>query len=249
MGNTEAQYAPIEKDTFDDVKVKKRNYDCIMVFAIGDGVDDWTAPSDGSLNYEYLMLLDKADIEKRKELFPQHGADFTSSRTKEKDFFKNERKLVLKALSKMHVKCKPVKQMDKAFRAEHGLHFFYLGIGEETARKFAEKIGYELELDPESAIAYLSLMDEPLAKATISDQDEAENCHIALWEHIYIKFNDHVAPEIFKAHEVLDSSSVSLPLLVLVSALYTLSLLHWRFCFCTLSGLHSVFLYALSLGR
>jgi len=206
MGNTEAQYTEIEEDTFSHVKVKKRSYDCVMVFSIGDAEEDWTAPSDGSLNYEYLMLLDKSDIERRKELFPQHGADFTSQRTKEKDFFKNERKLVMKALSKLHVKCKHIKKMTKELEADKGLKFFYVGVSEATARKFADKIGYELELDPESAIAYLSLMDEPLAKATLSDEDEAEDCHVDLWKYIYVKYDMYVAPEIFKPHTLYDAA-------------------------------------------
>lgn len=208
MGNTEAQYTPLEEETFAEVRVKKpRNYDCVMVFNIGDSVEDWDAPADGSLNYEYLVLLDKADIEKRKELFPQHGADFTSQRCKEKDFFKNERKLVMKALSKMHVKCKHIKKMGKDLESDKGLKFFYIGIGEETARKFADKVEYELELDPEAAIAYLSLMDEPLAKATISDDDQAVDCHKNLWKNIYIKFDNHVAPEIYKSYDVYDEGT------------------------------------------
>jgi len=208
MGNTEAQYTPLEEDTFGDCHVKKpRNYDCVMVFNIGDKEADWQAPEDGKLNYEYLSLLEKRDIEERKELFPQHGADFTSQRTKEKDFFKNERKLVIKALSKMNVKCKYIKQMkDYEKDPDIKLKFFYVGIGETTARKFAEKIEYELELDPDSAIQYLQLMDEPLAKATMDDQENAENCHKDLWLNVYIKFNNHVAPQIYKAYDLYDEA-------------------------------------------
>eukprot|EP01084_Bolivina_argentea_P278344 475457_1 len=104
MGNTEAvHYQQLKADTFEDVELENaRNYDCVLVFDMGDAQKDWKAPADGSqIQYEYLKLLDTEDIERRKELFPQHGADFSSSRTKEKDFYKNERKLVIKALTKL----------------------------------------------------------------------------------------------------------------------------------------------------
>eukprot|EP00484_Ammonia_sp_Unknown_P001543 CAMPEP_0197021758 /NCGR_PEP_ID=MMETSP1384-20130603/2689_1 /TAXON_ID=29189 /ORGANISM="Ammonia sp." /LENGTH=1232 /DNA_ID=CAMNT_0042449663 /DNA_START=24 /DNA_END=3722 /DNA_ORIENTATION=+ len=207
MGNaTEAQYQHLEVETFEDVEIKNgRNYDCVLVFDIGSAEKDWKAPTDGSqIQYEYLKLLDPADLERRKELFPQHGADFSASRAKEKDFYKNERKLVIKALTKLHVKVKHISAMGKEFEQEKNLKFYYIGIGERTARKFAHKIEYELELDPQAAISYLQLMDEPLAKATVSDEEDSKSCLEVHWKNIFIKYDQDVAPEIYKPHDVLD---------------------------------------------
>ena len=207
MGNsTEAVYHQLEPETFEDVEIKGgRNFDCVMVFDIGSSEKDWKAPADPKMiQYEYLKLLDTKDIENRKELFPQHGADFASSRTKEKDFYKNERKLVIKALTKLHVKCKHIGGMTKEFEQKQNLKFFYVGIGERTARRYADKIEYELELDPQAAISYLQLMDEPLAKATVSDEEDSKSCLEKHWKNIYIKYDKDVAPEIYKPYDVLD---------------------------------------------
>ena len=207
MGNTEAVYQRIEPETFEDVDIKDpRNFDCVLVFDIGSAEKDWKAPADPrDISYEYLKLLDSADLERRKKLFPQHGADFgASARNKEKDFYKNERKLVIKALTKLHVKCKHITAMTKQFETDKNLKFYYVGIGEKTARRFADKIKYELELDPESAISYLHLMDEPLAKATVSDEEDCKDCLEKDWKNMFIKFDKDVAPEIYKPFDVLD---------------------------------------------
>ena len=205
MGNsTEAVYQPLESETFEDVEIKGgRNFDCVLVFDVGSAEKDWKAPADAKMiQYEYLKLLDTKDIENRKELFPQHGADFASSRTKEKDFYKNERKLVIKALTKLKVKCKHIGGMTKEFEQKQNLKFFYVGIPERTARRYADKIGYELELDIEAAIEYLRLMDEPLAKAT-RDENE-KGCKAKHWKNVFIKYDKDVAPDIFKQYDVLD---------------------------------------------
>ena len=207
MGNaTEAQYTQLTPETFEDVEITDgRNFDCVLVFDIGSAEKDWKAPADPKMiQYEYLKLLDNSDIERRKELFPQHGADFASSQTKEKDFYKNERKLVIKALTKLQIKCVKIKEMGKSFEEDKNLKFYYVGIGERTARKFADKIEYELELDPQAAISYLQLMDEPLAKATVSDEQECKQVLEKHWKNIYIKYDKDVAPEIYKPYDVLD---------------------------------------------
>eukprot|EP01083_Nonionella_stella_P201154 736019_1 len=143
MGNTEAVYTQLEKETFEDVVIKKnRNFDCVIVFDIGSSEKDWKAPDkddETTIQYEYLKLLDSQDKEKRKEQFPQNGADFSQqgSKPKEKDFYKNERKLVIKALTKLHIKCKHITAMTKEFEKDINLKFYYVGIGEKTARNFA----------------------------------------------------------------------------------------------------------------
>ena len=95
--------------------VGSRNYDCVMVFDQGENVD-WKPPSDGAaIQYEYLGLLDTQDIEERKRKFPQHGADFARSRPSQIDFYKYERKLVIKALMKLQVKVARIQEMGKEF--------------------------------------------------------------------------------------------------------------------------------------
>eukprot|EP01084_Bolivina_argentea_P016193 30321_1 len=94
--------------------------------------------------------------------------------------------------------------MTKKFEKDKNLMFFYIGIGERTARKFADKIEYELELEPQSAISYLELMDDDLAKATVSDEMDCKQCLEHHWKNIYIKYDNHVAPEVYKPYDVLD---------------------------------------------
>lgn len=205
MGNTEAvRYEEVKEEVFDNVELERaRNYDCVLVFDLGDATKDWKAPADGeSIQYDYLTLLDTEDIETRKKRFPQHGADFGSG-PKEKDFFKFERKLVIKALSKLRMKCQRVRAF-KSDEKDKNLMFYYVGIQEREARKFAAKVGYELEIEPEACITYLALQDEPLAKATVSEEEESKSCIEDFWSHVFIKYDDYVAPQIFKPHDVFD---------------------------------------------
>jgi len=207
MGSSdETDYEHIEQATFDNIQLGSRNYDCVMVFDIGENVD-WKPPADGAaIQYEYLGLLDTKDIEERKRKFPQHGADFARSRPSQMDFYKFERKLVIKALMKLNIKVARIQEMGKEFEKDEGKIFYYVGIRESTARRFAHRIHYNLELEAQAAIVYFNLQDEPLARATLSEDDNAREVLEDFWHNIYVRFDLDVAPEIYKSYDVLDEA-------------------------------------------
>jgi predicted transcriptional regulator YdeE len=207
MGNSTAaeHYEELKEDVFDNVELQRvRNFDCLLVFDMGTD-EEWESPENGqSMYYDYLSLLETEDIETRKRKFPQHAADFyENAAPKVKDFYKFERKLVIKALSKLRMKCERVKAF-KSEEADKNIIMYYIGMQEKEARKYAATIGYELQIEPEAAICYLALADEPLAKATVSEEDECKHVYQEAWENVYVKFDNYVAPQIFKPFDVYD---------------------------------------------
>ena len=164
-------------------------YDCVLVFDEGSRIEEWKYSQYSSIQYDYLNLLDASLISERKSRFPHHGANFGCSydRITVRDFNKNERKLVIRALKKLDIKCKSIHSLNRQNELNH--RYYYVGMSETRCRKWAHKIGYNLEIEPESATTYLALLDENLAKATIDNDDQtklAVKC--SFWNNVYIKF-------------------------------------------------------------
>ena len=173
-----------------------------MVFDQGEN-EWWKAPEDGAaIQYEYLALLDSKDIEERKTKFPQHGADFT--KTKQFQFYRFERRMVVKALNSLKLKVRRIHEMGKKLEKEENQVFFFIGINESVARKFADRIEYNLELEPQASITYFSLQDESLAKATLSEEDDSSKIYRSFWSTMFVRYHHDVAPEIYKSYDVLD---------------------------------------------
>ena len=72
------------------------------------------------------------------------------------------------------------------------------------ARNFAHKVGYELDLKPRAAIQYLNLQDDPLATARVSNDECSAACVEDYWKNIFVRYHKHIAPELFKSHNLLD---------------------------------------------
>ena len=144
-------------DVFGDVDIKSRDYDCVLVFDKGSN-DDFVVNGNMRLNsYEYLKWLDWNDIDKRRSLFPTDGASFSQGHIKQKDFFRHERELIIqKVLTQLEIKCKKIKCLGKEWEKNNQKVMYYIGIKEDTARRFADKINYEVEIDPEACCHYLA---------------------------------------------------------------------------------------------
>lgn len=151
--------------------LKSRKYDCILVFDEGSRNKEWnyqqylTENNEIGLQYDYLNLLDADDIEDRKNRFPHNGVDWVVNGGDEMitihDFNKNERKLVIKALKKLDIKCKSVHSLNRREKSMilntsnttnkdkkqiPKFRYYYVGISEERCRKWAHQIGYNLEI-------------------------------------------------------------------------------------------------------
>ncbi|ETO02778.1 hypothetical protein RFI_34633 [Reticulomyxa filosa] len=108
------------------IALKDREYDCVLVFDCGKE-EEWYPPKDPKrLDYDYLELLDQTDRDKRKARFPAHGADMVSKKALVKDFYTNERILILKVLGKLELLHKQIDSM----RPEDydNKAFYYIGI-------------------------------------------------------------------------------------------------------------------------
>ena len=111
-----------------------------------------------------VNLLDASLISERKSRFPHHGANFGCSydRITVHDFNKNERKLVIRALKKLDIKCKSIHSLNRQNEYNETTiikyRYYYVGMSETRCRKWAHKIGYNLEIEPESATTYLALL-------------------------------------------------------------------------------------------
>eukprot|EP01083_Nonionella_stella_P119181 356141_1 len=198
-----------------------RKYDCVLVFNEGSKRKQWKYSQYDTIQYDYLTLLDAEDIEDRKNRFPHHGADWAMNGETDitvYDFNRNERKLVIKALKKLKIKCKSIHSLNQKRKSKDDedvesvdvdaeedespqYRYYYVGINENRARQWAHRIGYPLEIEPDAAVRFLSLHDENLAKATI-DHDNATHCAVKhdLWRHVHVEYDMHVAPHIYKEY-------------------------------------------------
>eukprot|EP01084_Bolivina_argentea_P230290 388484_1 len=184
-----------------------RKYDCILVFNEGSKTKQWKYSQYSTMKYSYLNLLDADDIEDRKNRFPHHGADWAmngSSNITIADFNQNERKLVIKALKKLNIKCKAIKSLNNENlneNIENELRYYYIGISEERAKNWAHSIGYSLELEPDGVLKYLCLHNENLAKATINNDDISKQAvKYDFWKNVYVKYDINVPSEIYKQY-------------------------------------------------
>ena len=193
-----------------------RKYDCVLVFDEGSRNKEWNYQQYDcgiSLQYDYLNLLDADDIEDRKNRFPHNGVDWVMNGQSDiitiHDFNKNERKLVIKALKKLDIKCKSIHSLNRRKDTNNNdekeekpkYRYYYVGISEQRCRKWAHQIGYNLEIEPENALTYLSLHDENLAKATMNNDDiEQLAVKSVFWKNVYVKYDINVAPQIYKEY-------------------------------------------------
>ena len=218
---------------FSNIELQKsRKYDCILVFDEGSRNKEWNYQQymnenngEIALQYDYLNLLDADDIEDRKNRFPHNGVDWVvngGDMITIHDFNKNERKLVIKALKKLDIKCKSIHSLNRREKSLDKMasntsnkdkkdkdkdndkpkyRYYYVGISEERCRKWAHQIGYNLEIEPENALTYLSLHDENLAKATINNDDEEMRAVKSIfWRNVYVKYDMNVSPQIYKEY-------------------------------------------------
>ncbi|ETO25689.1 hypothetical protein RFI_11447 [Reticulomyxa filosa] len=110
----------------ESIDLKDREYDCVLVFDCGKD-EEWTPPKDPRrLDYDYLELLDQTDRDRRKARFPAHGADMVAKKALVRDFYTNERLLILKVLGKLEILHKQIDSM-KPENHENKV-FYYIGV-------------------------------------------------------------------------------------------------------------------------